>query len=213
MADIITLHDDPHHGVEILLPWYVTGRLDADEHARVEDHLAACADCQAAASVERRLAVQIAALPVDAEHGWARMRDRLDARPPRRRSQAGPLRAFIFAWRARPPWLGWALAAEAAIVGSLGLIALPMSQPVYHALSASPAARPGNVVVIFRPETPERDLRAALLANHARLVDGPTASDAYVLNVPDAERASILNGLRARADVVLAEPINAGRPS
>ena len=213
MADIIALHDDPHHDIDALLPWYVTGRLDADEQAKVEAHLVACADCQAALGVERRMAIQVAALPMDAEHGWARMRDRLDARPVRRRREAGLLHRFADLWRACPPWLGWAVAAQAAVVGVFGLIAVPTSQPLYHALSATPAVRSGNVVVIFRPEMPERDLRAALQTNHARLVDGPTASDAYVLNVPDAERASILIRLRARPDVVLAEPISAGRPS
>ena len=96
-----------------------------------------------------------------------------------------------------------ALVAGASAPLSSGLAA-------YHALGAAPAPALGNVVVIFRPDTSERELRQTLVANHARLVDGPTAADAYVLHVPAAERAGALTRLRGRADIVLAEPIDSG---
>ena len=43
----------------------------------------------------------------------------------------------------------------------------------------------------------------------ARIVDGPTTADAYMLHVPKAGLAGALTTLRARADVVLAEPVDA----
>jgi superfamily II RNA helicase len=66
---------------------------------------------------------------------------------------------------------------------------------------------------MFRPDTTERDLRAALVADQARLVDGPTAAGAYVLSVPGARRAAILTALRRRSGVVMAEPIDAAGAS
>jgi hypothetical protein len=70
--------------------------------------------------------------------------------------------------------------------------------------------RPGNVVVIFRPDVTEAAMRETLRRTHARLVDGPTAADAWVLSVPAAERSAALTTLKARREVVLAEPMDAG---
>jgi len=201
MGTIINLHDDPHLATEALLPWYVSGVLDAAEAAGVESHLAGCADCQAALALERRLKSEVAALPIDAAPGWDRLKARLDAATPARRP-------VFRGWRAMPAWAGWALAAQAALIAVFGVLIAPAD---YHALSAAPPPAAGNIVVIFRPETPERDLRAALVADKLRLVDGPTASDAYVLAAPPAVRAAILARLRARRDIVLAEPIGGSR--
>jgi hypothetical protein len=94
-----------------------------------------------------------------------------------------------------------------------GVWVAPSLQPArYHALGAAPAPASGNVVVMFRPDTREQDLRRTLNAAHARLVDGPTAADAYLLHVPSAERAAALVRLKGQADVVLAEPIDPGGP-
>ena len=71
----------------------------------------------------------------------------------------------------------------------------------------TPAA---NVAVIFRPETPEKRLREILQASDARLVDGPTVADAYLLHVPAPDRNIALERLRRRAEVVLAEPVDQG---
>jgi len=63
-------------------------------------------------------------------------------------------------------------------------------------------------VVIFRPDTTERQMREALRASNARLVDGPTQADAYVLQIPAARRELALATLRARHEIVLAQPID-----
>jgi hypothetical protein len=219
MARIIRLHGDEHGEMLTLLPWYVTGQLDAPEHAQVEEHLNGCAECQAEVRFQRRLGAEIEAgicgLPMDVEQGWQRMRRQLerDQAPPARDGLGARLAAigpgFGRGWRVGGPWLGWGLAACMALVAGASA---PLSSGLarYHALGAAPAPAPGNVVVIFRPDTSERDLRQTLIANHARLVDGPTAADAYVLHVPPAERAGALAKLRGRADIVLAEPIDSG---
>jgi hypothetical protein len=63
-------------------------------------------------------------------------------------------------------------------------------------------------VVVFRPETPERTLRQILVSGRARLVDGPTDANAYVIATDEAERAAVLARFRARPEVVLAEPVD-----
>ena len=201
MADIIRLRGDSHKQVQGVLPWYVNGTLDAEEVAAVEAHLSDCAECRAELESERALGQQIASLP---EHGWATLHSRLESAPARRkRSPAAFLRRSV-------P-IGWAIAAQAAclvlVVGGAWLAA-PQPRPLYHTLGSPSAAAPGNVVVIFRPTTSEEDLRNALRRSGARLVDGPTASDAYVLRVAAGRRGVALSQLRSDQHVVLAEPID-----
>jgi len=205
MVDIIRLHGDPHEQTQRLLPWYANGTLEGDEAAVVEAHLPECAECRTDLRLERALGREIASLPTDAAHGWASLRERLEE--PGRTSLPAP-RAFL----RRPVPIGWALAAQAAslvLIVGLAWTATRPSPPRYVALGAPATAAPGNVVVIFNPTTSEQDLRGAVVQSGARIVDGPTASDAYVLHVDAGSRAAALTRLRSDAHVALAEPIDA----
>ena len=213
MGRIIRLHGDEHREIQTLLPWYVTGQLDASEHAQVEGHLGGCAECQAEVRFQRRLEAEITDPPVDVEQAWQAMRRRIESAPPVRASIGIGARLRSMrrgagrGWRVGGPWLGWAVATLLLLVTGASLLhSAPAAR--YRALGAAPKAAPGNVVVIFRPDTTEKDLRETLNASNARLVDGPTAADAYVLHVPPAERVGALARLRGRSDIVLAEPID-----
>jgi cysteine synthase len=76
----------------------------------------------------------------------------------------------------------------------------------YRALGAAGQAQ-GNVVVAFKPDTPERELRRILQAAGARVVDGPTVTGAYVLAVPQSRQAATLGRLRAEPAVTLAQSL------
>jgi hypothetical protein len=217
MGRVISMPGDPHQQVQTLLPWYMNGTLDAGELAAVEAHLADCAECREDLAMERMIGQDMAALPLDVERGWAAMRGRIERTPapapmpvPEEHGNVVPLRRT---WLQRSVPVRWALAAQAAaavlIVGA-GRLMLPVAapEPLYHALGSAPRIAPGNMVVIFRPDTMERDLRGAMVASGAELVGGPTASDAYVLRVAGAQRDGALARLRANAHVMLAEPID-----
>jgi len=213
MVEIIRLHGDPHNQAQTLLPWYVNGSLESAEHAEVDAHVRDCPACQADLKLERALGAEIANLPNDMERGWAALRARAlqegGAPQPRRRPSAAWRRSRAFL--RRPVAVGWAFAAQAAsliLVVGVGSALTLQTRPVYHAMGAAPSAAVGNVVVVFKPTTPEQALRAALVQSGARLVDGPTVSDAYILHVKASERAKALTRLRSDADVVLAEPID-----
>jgi hypothetical protein len=77
-------------------------------------------------------------------------------------------------------------------------------------LGAAPPPVAGNLVVIFHPDVLEKSMRETLNASDARIVDGPTAADAYVLHVPPSQRLSALAKLRASSAVVMAQPIDPG---
>jgi anti-sigma factor RsiW len=210
MAEIIRLRGSPHEQAQQLLPWYVNGTLEADEAALVEAHLAECAECRADLAAEQALSREVAALPIDVEHAWSALSDRIDAAgPPRRLAEPVPFlrRKVAIGWA-----LGGPLAAAAAVAFAVAIVPGAPS-PVgetYRALGSAPTAAPGNALVMFRPDARDSDLRAALTKAGARIVDGPTASGAYVVRIAAASRAQALDGLRAAPQIVLAEPIDPG---
>lgn len=219
MGRVISMPGDPHQQVQMLLPWYMNGTLDAGEAVLVEAHLAECAACRQdlAECADCREDLAIGPDPAGVERGWAAMQRsfELSSGPEpvvahERIAKLVPLRK---SWLQRSVPVRWALAAQAAaavlIVGA-GRLMIPVApaEPIYHALGSAPETAPGNMVVIFRPDTIEQDLRGAVIASGAEMVGGPTASDAYVLRVASTERDTALARLRSNAHVVLAEPID-----
>jgi anti-sigma factor RsiW len=207
MGRILTFTNDPHRETRDLMPWLITGRLEPEEQARVEAHLAACEECSRELAGEHALADQVAELPIATGIGWAAMRDRLDT--------AARETAFVPApqptrRRFTMRQIGTVLAAQAALLAAAVTITLRVEAPIapYHALSSAPTTVGGNAIIVFRPDARESEISRLLKDGGARLVDGPTAANAYVLRIPDAERGRVLDRLRANAAVVLAEPLD-----
>ena len=192
-ADIVELEVSVHHRVAKLLPWAVLGTLPAAERRLVDEHLAVCAECRAELEWERKLqAVQPAAgATPDMEAALASLAPRLESEP---RRQAGGAR-----------WMQWALAAQLLVIAGLG--GQLLRQHDDYRLLGGAAAGAGNLVVVFRPETSERQLRTILQDNGARVVGGPTVTNAWVLEVPPAHLGSAVTRLRGEAAVQLAEPL------
>jgi predicted anti-sigma-YlaC factor YlaD len=221
MGRVIPLNGDRHREVQTLLPWYVMAKLGEAERAQVETHLMECADCQAKLQSERRLAAEISDAPqpanaLNVEHGWDLISRQVMEQAPRRAPNAARIVRLLHerfeaarSGLGGSGWLRWAVAAQFCLILVLGAQEWRRPQPAtYKALGSAPAAAAANVVVVFRPETPEKDLRAILRSNNARLVGGPTAADAYLLHVPPAGRTATLVRLRKQAQVVLAEPVD-----
>lgn len=210
MAEIIRLRGSLHEQAQQLLPWYVNGTLEPDDRAMVEAHLAECVECRADLAAEQVLARDVAALPLDVEHAWSMLSERIDAEgPPRRLAEPVPFlrRKVAMGWA-----LGGPLAAAAAV--ALAVMVVPGAPSpageTYRALGSAPTAQPGNALVMFRPDARDVDLRSALIEAGARVVDGPTATGAYVVRIAPAGRAQALDRLRATPQVALAEPIDPG---
>ena len=202
----------PHDEAEELLPWYATGQLDANDRARVERHLYACASCREQLKVERRLIDEFQAMTPEVESGWARLKARIE--PPRPTSQVQAPKPGFFAdlkaLIARPAVAALAAAQMAALAFGGWLVAL--SQPAYHALGSAPVPARANVIVIFRSEASVEAVREALKGAGASIVSGPTATDAYLLHVEPKQRQTALARLHADEDVQLAEPIDGDGP-
>lgn len=198
--------DDPHDQAEELLPWYATGQLDAADRARLEAHLASCARCQRKVGLENVLIDQVRAFAPDVESGWARLRSRIEARPARRSRialAAGELWDFV-----RRPVVAAVGAAQVAFLALGAWLVQPLSQPAFVGLGSAPVAASANMIVMFRPDAREAELRAALEASGASLVGGPTEAHAYLLHVPADARPAALAKLGGDRNVTLAQPID-----
>ena len=216
-----------HQAVQELLPWYAGGQLAPDEARQVHEHLQGCAQCRRDLEWEHGMRAEAVAsagaLPegVDMEGALARL---LPALGPQERTDApahtiagdgaeAP-RALPW-WRTaaanQPSWLRWTVAAQWVVIAGLATLLLrPDAEPAaYHVLGSGVAAG-GNLVVVFQPNTSERELRRILQAQNARVVDGPTVTDAYLISVPSASRGQALQALRTESAVKLAEPLDGG---
>ena len=211
-----------------LLPWYVTGTLEAEEAARVEAHLGSCATCRADLEHERRLH---AALLEDAPRqgassaaaGFQKLMARIgeteQAAP--RRSADVPLRAATTSGGTVPRWIIAAVVAQALALVLVGIELQRKSDGLadapYRTLtsnSASSATGTAQLRVVFAPGTTTRELAGILDTIGARIVDGPSSAGAYALALstatPDESTlAAHLATLRADARVIFAEPIRA----
>ena len=203
--NIVHLGSGAHSSAQSLLPWYASGRLEGEDLAQVEAHLASCARCRADVEIERRLqaAYSSSAASGDVEQGLARMRQCIGAEEanPRRRSAA-----------AAPVWMRWLLAGQFAAIVLLVVVLRPAAPPAdpYRSLGAAGPGSVANALVMFRPDATEQQMRSALRQIDAQLVGGPTATNAYLLQVPAAGHAAALARLRLQPAVSLAESLDAG---
>lgn len=209
-----------------LLPWFVTGRLDADDVARVETHVASCPACRADLERERALHDVLRQDPQGRVPGAAQGFEKLMARiGETERAWPGPPPAPhepAAAARLRAPrWVGAAVLAHAlalAIVGAaLWRHADRIEEAPFRTLTtdvASSATATAHLRVVFAPGTTTQELAGILDMIDARIVDGPSPAGAYALalatGAPDAaELRKTLATLRADARVIFAEPLRA----
>ncbi|MBV8684821.1 MAG: zf-HC2 domain-containing protein [Caulobacteraceae bacterium] len=175
-----------HRHTRRLLPWYLTGQLDPDEAQRVRAHLDVCGACQSELAAERRLQEAVLSAPLSEP----------TAQPVRRgrgRILAGAIGA-----------VGAIAASVAVAVVSLQPARAPVRHETYRTLGDPAQPRTGELVVVFDPGCSAEQMRSALALAHARIVDGPTATGAYVLRVPPGGRAAALAALHGAPGVRLA---------
>ena len=104
------------------------------------------------------------------------------------------------------------IAGQLAIIVVLGGVVIvgDDSPAVYRTLGSAGSASAvttGSLVVVFDPATTEADFRRILRDVGARLIDGPTRTNAYVLEVPETSREQAVRVLRNERAVVLVESL------
>ena len=97
-----------------------------------------------------------------------------------------------------------------AILGTL-LTLDTREEPGYRTLGSPvrPASTGDAIAVMFDPAITEAELRRVVTGAGARIVDGPTTTHAFVLEVPPARSREAVAKLRAERLVRFAEPLGA----
>jgi len=214
---------NPHREAQEALPWLANGSLAGSELERVQAHLKGCAACRAdlAALHTLRAAGAGAGPDCDPDAALARLLPQLDALPPQQPAAPIPVPAqtsTLPGWRTRLAandgrWLRLAIGAQCCVIAVLaGLLVRPSGGAEaqagdYRVLGAA-AGSQSRLIVMFKPDTPERELRRIVLENGARIAGGPTATGAWVLATEQAADA-VAGRLRGQAAVTLAEPLGA----
>ncbi|MGA9335240.1 MAG: hypothetical protein WBV39_13255, partial [Rudaea sp.] len=181
------------------------------EHARVARHVADCPACQREIQWQQQLrAAHDEAVPeYDVDAAFASMQRRL-------RASAAPAAQAPARKGPRQPWVAWAIAAQFIVIVGLAAALALGDRPgaTYHALGSPGAAQAaGRLVVVFAPQTTEQEMRRILQHSGTRIVDGPTATGAYVVAVSPAGVEHALDTLRAERSVHLVQALDAAGSS
>ncbi len=209
---------DAHQEAQDALPWLANGSLFGTELERVQAHVHGCAACRAdlAQLHTLRSAGQAPITGLDVDAAFARLLPQLD------QPAALPVQPDALpvqrGWRARlaandRSWLRAAVGMQCCAIAVLAALLLrPGTRgDDYRVLGATPGAQAG-LIVTFKPDTPERELRRIVLASGARIVGGPTATGAWLLGA-EGTAATVATRLRLEPAVTLAEPLVAeGQP-
>jgi len=205
------MNSPAHREAQAALPWLANGTLAGAELERVQAHVHGCGACRAELALLHTLrAAGEAPMPdLDVDAALARLMPQLDA--PQLQAASEP----VPGWRTRfaandRSWLRVAVAMQCCAIAVLAGLLLRPAAPAehYHLLGASAGAQAG-LIVAFKPDTPEQELRRIVLAGGARIVGGPTATGAWLLGT-DAAPAAVAARLRQEPAVTLAEPLGAG---
>jgi len=211
--------DRQHELVFESLPFYANGTLNPQETNRVEAHLEACVSCRTELARWRDVAAATRAGPEwsPSPADFASLEARIDRADGRAHDAGRGFRETVRSWFAvTPSPLRWALATQAALVVLLAgtLLLRPGGGKVYETLSTPENAAPSGrarLHVVFAEDATEREIRAALQEWKAVIVNGPSATGIYTVELPfaasDRRRVDEAVGLaKANAKIRFATP-------
>ena len=215
MSDRIVRIDVASHKVaHVLLPWFVNGTLKEDELAFVRRHLDECVDCRQEVDWLREL--RAACIAGETMPGTSVVFRNLRHQLEGPRDETNSSTRLRPSGRDVPRWWRWAVAAQFATIILLGglLLASTDDSSLYRTLGdgdRGPAT--GSLVVVFDPSVSMAEVQRILQSAGARIVDGPTQANGYVLEAPPGKTDQALQAIRSERAALLVEPLGlrAGR--
>jgi anti-sigma factor RsiW len=225
MTEPDTLPPDMHPTVA-LLPWYLNGTLSVEERTDVSAHLQECPACRTEMEELVRMneqikrAVRTGPLPSAglAQTVLSRVRQEARLREEHRlgsRATAQPngFIAGIDQWLRSllvPQWVPTLVAAF--LVAQLGLLTWSLTEPSAPGVGSSGAitsrgleSPTARLKIEFQPAATMQDMQALLKTMHGRVIDGPTADGAYIIEIPASDPAAVerhATTLRNRREVI-----------
>jgi anti-sigma factor RsiW len=216
MTDAREPQDGTPHEIELLLPWYATGKLSDEERAEVErylaDHPAARVNLDEAMA-ERDGTIHVNEhLPVPGHSALTRLMADISAEsgPVRVAREKAPRGNWFNGWLAAlsPRAMGAMAAACLAIVAiqamAIGVLVRDGGSGFHTASGTGETAPAAQIMVAFSPTATAEAITKLLDESGAVIVDGPKAGGIFGLGIaPGGDAAKVLETLKARPDVVL----------
>jgi hypothetical protein len=207
---------DERSEIELLLPWYVTGRLDAGDAARVETYLAAHPEMRAQLALVHEEQEE-AARSNEALGGPSRAAiESVMAEIARERSlglSPAGLWDKVSEFLAGPTVMSvrWGAAAAALLIllqaALIGALLTARAPDRYQTASGPSSAQKGFTLLVgFTDRATAPDITALLAEYNAQIIDGPKPGGMYRLRLPapesEPERQQLVRRLLLRKDVV-----------
>jgi len=223
----ITSRPDEREEIEMLLPWYVTGRLDASDRARVAAWVARDASlARQLALIEEERQESIVAAESVALPGRASSVSVMEAlpRPGIMERASGWIDTLLE--MLSPRGLRFAAAAALVVIAAqsvgIGVLLRGAGEPGYEVASGPAGGLTDSSFVLVRliPSATVRDLTEALKSRNATIVGGPSADGFYRVRIgprelPASEQKARADALRGHAglfELVLPEPNRKSSP-
>jgi anti-sigma-K factor RskA len=193
--------------LELLLPWYVNGTLEAEERRQVEAYLERNSDARDEVALLRELRQQVKDEKIEhspGELGLQRLKREIKqagAQPDGADRMTGRTVTVASFWRPLAVAACLAVVVQAGVMVGLG--GWPGSD--VEIASGTAGLTAPVLQVTFEPGATEQEIRDVLQSAGASIADGPTALGVYNLRLVDAGTTTVdeaLATLRARADVV-----------
>jgi len=202
-----------------LLPWYINGRLSAEDRAKVNHHLQHCVQCTAELNVHQHIQAAITA-PVTVEIApqpsfnklWDKITAAEDAelsgKDNDQSSFKSLLQDFIPDTREwlRRHWMPIVISAQAAAIIALISLLVFQHQPssdgnaAYRTVTSSTTANGVVIHVVFDDAIRLADIKDILLRSNLQVSSGPTAAGVYSLTPVNAETNTQLTVKTLRDD-------------
>lgn len=203
--------------IEMLLPWYATGKLEDADQRRVDAYLEQHPDmrerlvlAQAEQTENRYLGEAADAGPLaDVDNFMAKIAETR----PSQETEGGGLLSWISDWFSAPsgPALRWAGAVAAIVIvlqaAALVTLVAPRFAPEYREAGVEQGVQAGTLVLVrFAEDVPVSEVAMALKDLDMSIVDGPQADGFFKLrigpeNMSAADKAARIAELRSRTDL------------
>jgi len=186
-----------------LLPWYLNGRINADDRAKVMQHLQQCERCAAELNMQKHLQTAINA-PVKVEIApqpsfnklWERVvaeeNADVDAAIKPTSNHISPLQQFACWLQAQ--WMPVILATHMAVIVAGGIFFVKHettnTNAAYRTVSTTTPTQGAVFHVVFDDATRLTDIKDILLRSNLQVISGPTAAGVYSLS-PMTEQAAV----------------------
>jgi hypothetical protein len=212
---------DEREEIELLLPWYVTGKLSAAERQRVERFLADNPDIARQIELAREESAETVmsseALGAPSAGSLDRLMQQVTAMPQR----AGPMQILTGGLERLADWIGGLTRVQlgAVAVAAALLLAVQAGALLYmtergsqtYETASGPTETAGGAgtfaVVSFRPTASAADIAALLSEAGAQIVEGPKAGGLWRVRLSaerlaDAETEAKIALLRSKSAVI-----------